>query len=133
MVKKLSAIAISLVALLGLGYLLTTVVGKPISNDLSIIGKGKPVLVLTYENFSPTGGEALNRLSQVMHDYDSRINFVVADLGIPQGRAFANRYQMIDGQAVFIKQDGQPLQITTIPADEQDLRSLIDEKLALME
>lgn len=109
MLKIITATAVSLVVLAGLGYLLTTVVGKPIGNDLSVIGKGKPVLVLVYENYTPTGGDALNRLSQVMNDYDSRLDFVVADLGMPQGRAFANRYQLVNGQAIFMKQDGQPL------------------------
>jgi hypothetical protein len=121
------------VALIGLGYLLTTGVGKPISTDLSVIGKGKPVLVLVYENYSPAGGDALNRLRQVMNDYDSRLDFVVADLGIPQGRAFANRYQLVDGQAMFLKQDGQPLRTTSIPADERELRSRLDSQLAAVE
>jgi hypothetical protein len=132
MVKKIVAIAISLIALVGLGYLLTSVVGKPISNDLSIIGKGKPVLVLAYENYSPTGGEALNNLSYVIHDYDSQLHFVVADLGIPQGRTFANRHNLIDGQAIFMKQDGRPVRVTRIPEDEQELRSLLDSTLSAM-
>ena len=133
MVKTIAVTAASLVALVALGYLLTMGVGKPISTDLSVIGQGKPVLVLAYENFSPTGGEALNRLRQVRSDYDSRLDFVVADLGTPQGRAFANRYQLVDGQAVFLKQDGQPLLITSIPADEQELRSRLEAKLAAVE
>jgi hypothetical protein len=133
MVKTIAVTAATLVALVALGYLLTMGVGKPISTDLSVIGQGKPVLVLAYENFSPTGGEALNRLRQVRSDYDSRLDFVVADLGTPQGRAFANRYQLVDGQAVFLKQDGQPLQITSIPADERELRRRLESKLAAVE
>jgi hypothetical protein len=133
MVKTIAVTAAFLVALVVLGYLLTMGVGKPISTDLSVIGQGKPVLVLAYENFSPTGGDALNRLRQVRSDYDSRLDFVVVDLGTPQGRAFANRYQLVDGQAVFLKQDGQPLQVTSIPADERELRSHLESKLAAVE
>jgi hypothetical protein len=132
MVKKIAAIAASLAAVVGLGYLLTTVIGKPVSTDLSVIGNGKPVLVLVYQNHSPTGGEALNRLSQVRSDYDSRYDFVVADLGVPQGRGFASRYQMVDGQAMFLSQDGEPVLVTGIPADEQALRRLLDSQLAAM-
>ena len=133
MTKRIAVIAASLVALVALGYLLTMGVGKPISTDLSVIGKGKPVLVLAYENFSPTGGDALNRLRQVRSDYDSRLDFVVADLGTPQGRAFASRYQLVDGQAVFLRQDGQPLRVTSIPADERELRSRLESVLAVVE
>jgi hypothetical protein len=54
-------------------------------------------------------------------------------MGTPQGRAFANRYQLVDGQAVFLKQDGQPLEVTSIPADERKLRSRLESTLAAME
>jgi hypothetical protein len=131
--KTIAATAASLAALVGLTYLLTTVALQPIGNDLSVIGKGKPVLVLVYENYSPTGGDALNRLSQVKNDYDSRLDFVVADLGVPEGRAFANRHQMVNGQAMFITQDSQPLWIRSIPADEQALRSHLDSSLTAVE
>ena len=133
MVKILAATTASLTALIGLGYFLTTVALKPIGNDLSVIGKGKPVLVLVYENYSLAGGDALTRLSRVKSDYDSRLDFVVADLGVPEGRAFANRHQMINGQAMFIKQDGQPLWIKSIPADELALRSRLDSSLTAVE
>ena len=133
MVKTITVTAASLAALVALGYFLTTGVGKPIGTDLSVIGQGKPVLVLAYENYSPAGGDALNRLRQIRSDYDSRLDFVVADLGTPQGRAFANRYQLGDGQAVFLKQDGQPLQVTSISPDERELRDHLESKLAAME
>ena len=133
MVKTIAVSASSLVALVALGYYLITGVGKPISTDLSVIGQGKPVLVLAYENFTPTGGEALNLLRQVRSDYDSRLNFLVADLGTPQGRVIANRYQLVNGQAVFLKQDGQLLRVISIPVDERELRSRLESSLAAME
>jgi hypothetical protein len=133
MVKIIAVSAASLVVLAALGYLLIMGAGKPISTDLSIIGQGKPVLVLAYENFSPAGGDALNRLRHVRGDFDSRLDFVVADLGTPHGRAFANRHKLLNGQAVFLKQNGQPLGVTSIPADEQELRSRLEAKLAAVE
>jgi len=53
----------------------------------------------------------------------------VADLGTPQGDAFANRYQLADGQAVFLMKDGQPLRVISIPADDIELRSRLDSML----
>lgn len=133
MLKTIAVSTAFLMALVALGYLLTMGIGKPIGTDLSVIGQGKPVLVLAYENFSPDGGEALNRLRQVRSDFDSRLDFVVADLGTPQGQAFASRYHLANGQAVFLKQDGQPLRVTSIPADEQELRRRLESKLAEVE
>ncbi len=131
---KVIAIIITAVVAVGVaGYVFTMSAGKPISTNLSIIGQGKPALVLAYENYSPTGGEALNRLRKVRKDYDSRLEFVVAEIGTPQGRSFADRYQLFDGQAVFLKQNGEPLQITGIPADEQTLRTQLDTMLTAVE
>jgi hypothetical protein len=124
MVKTIAVAAASLLALVAVGYFVTLGVVKPISTDLSVVGQGKPVLVLAYENFSPAGADAL---------YESRLDFVVADLGTPQGRAFANRYRLVDGQAVFLKQDGQALRVTSIPADERELRNRLESQLAAVE
>ncbi|MFK8081454.1 MAG: hypothetical protein AB8B97_14295 [Granulosicoccus sp.] len=133
MVKVISIAGITLFVLAAIGYFLTLGSGRPIGTDLSIIGKGKPVLVLAYENYSPGGGNALNSLRKVRSDYDARMDFLVADLGTPQGRAFADRFGLIDGQAVFLKQDGQPLRVTGIPTDEKQLRQHLESGLEAVE
>ena len=130
MAKTSTVIAASLVAIVALGYFVTKGVVKPVSTDLSVIGQGKPALVLAYENFSPASGEALDRLRQVRSAYEPRLHFVVADLGTPKGRAFANRFGLTDGQAVFLKPDGQPLDIIRIPGDERELRTRLDHALS---
>jgi len=133
MVKAITLITTSLVAVIVVGYVIILSTGKPISTDLSVIGQGKPALVLAYENYSPAGGNALNRLRKVRSKFDSRLEFAVADLGTPQGRAFAKRHQLVDGQALFLTQDGQPLMITGIAADEQELLVHLESKLAAVE
>lgn len=111
------------------GYLMVFCMGKPIQTDLSVIGQGKPVLVLAYENYSPRGGEALNQLRKVRGDFDSRLVFVVADMGTPEGRRFADQHALVDGQALLMTQDGQPLQDMGIPSEEQALHDLLEAKL----
>ena len=133
MVKTSMVIAASLVVILALGYFITKGIVKPVSTDLSVIGQGMPVLVLAYENFSPAGGAALDALRQIRGEYESRLHFVVADLGTPLGRTFASRFGLADGQAVFLKPDGQPLQIIRIPGDGRELRTRLDHKLAAVE
>ena len=133
MFKSVAVTTAILIALVGLGYFLIFGIGKPIRTDLSVIGKGKPVLVLAYENYSPNGGEALNRLRRIRSDYDSRLDFVVADMGTPEGRKFTSRYKLFDGQALFLKQDGQPLRVIGIPSDEQELRRLLETELVILE
>lgn len=130
MMKVIGVIAACFVALAAASYIFLSSGGKPISTDLSTIGQGRPTLVLAYENYSPTGGDALNQLRKVRSDFDSRLDFAVADLGTPQGRAFADEHQLFDGLAVFLANDGQPLGTTRIAADEQALRNMLELKLA---
>ena len=99
------------------------------SGDLSVIGQGKPSLVLGFESYSPVSGDALSRLNAVRGDYEDRMLFVVADLGTPQGKTFARRHNLQNGAAIFISPDGKPGKIATIPADEQMLRQQLDSKL----
>ncbi len=133
MVKAIAVIGAGLAALAAVGYFLILGVGKPIGTDLSVVGQGRPALVLAHENFMPAGGEAVNRLRSIRSDYEARLDFVVADVGTPSGRAFADRHGLVDGRAVFLERDGRPLRTTGIPEDERELRDLLDSGLAAME
>jgi hypothetical protein len=116
--------ALSILALLMLGGWL--LMPKPISTDLSQVGQGRPAVVLAYENFSPTGGEALARLNNLRGEYEGRMVFALADLGTPQGRAFANRYALHDGLAVILTADGKVHSSGVVPVDPQALRARLD-------
>jgi hypothetical protein len=133
MIKRLVVITASLAAVAGLGYLKVAAIGKPISTDLSTVGQGRPALVLVYENYSPAAADALKSLNQVRGDYSAQLDFVIADLGVPQGRAFANQHQLGNGQAMFMSPEGVPVSATFIPVDEQELRGRLDSKLASLE
>ena len=129
MIKRLGWIFAGFGGLLVLIYLMNLFVLKPVSMDLSLVGQGKPSLVLAYENFSPTGGAALEQLRKVRSDYEPRLVFVVADLGTPQGSRFAMRHGLVDGQAVLLDARGTPLSALTVPDDSAVLRARLDEEL----
>ncbi len=105
---------------------------QPLSSDLSSVGQGQPSLVLAYENFHPESGAMLNQLSRIKSDYIDQMNFAVADLGTPEGKAFARKYGIDNGSAVFLSADGEPLRVSFLTSDEQALRQLLNEKLALI-
>lgn len=99
---------------------------SPISTDLSRVAQGRPSVVLAYENFSLLGGEALARINAIRGEYEDRIVFALADLGTPQGRAFANRYALHDGLVVVLATDGAVYSTGAVPADRQALRAQLD-------
>lgn len=102
---------------------------KPLSTDLTLIGQGKPALVLAYENFAPSGIEAMERINRVRSDYETNLKFLVADMGTPQGQAFTERYELLDGMVIFLSADGQPVSISTVPVSESELRRRLDQDL----
>ena len=128
--KKLAVSVVGLLVLLAGVFVATGLLRAPMGSDLSVVGNGRPALVLAYENYSPAGGDALNRLKQVRADYEDRLQFVVADLGTPGGRAFAGRFNLADGVAVFLTRAGEATAVMTIPANEDALRRQLDRHLA---
>ena len=124
--KTLTIVLISIVAIVAAGYLMMMGAGKPISADLTLVANGRPAIVLAYENFSPQGGAALNQLRKVRDEFDARMEFVIADLGTPQGRNFANRHELVDGLAVFMSETGEVIKVIPIPVDDQALRMLLN-------
>ena len=118
---------VAIVALFASQYFL-----QPLSSDLSSVGQGQPSLVLAYENFNPESGAMLNQLSRIRSDYMDLMNFAVADLGTPEGKAFAAKYGIDNGSAVFLSAEGEPLRVSFLTSDEQALRQLLNEKLALI-
>ena len=119
-----------LVVLVAAGFVFSRLGARPISTDLSGVGQGKPALVVAYENYTPAGANALERLSGVRADYEDRMLFRVADLGTPDGRAFASLHRLSNGVAVFLGHDGERVRVTAIPASEAELREQLDRKLA---
>ena len=80
-----------------------------ISTDLSVIGQGRPALVLTRDSNYLGGAEVLEKLNTIQSQYAQRVQFRIAHLGEPVGRAFAETYQTQDGDLTLFDEDGQQL------------------------
>ena len=132
MLKRLTVWVLLLLAIVAALVIGTRYFLQPMSTDLSVVGQGKPALVLAYENFSPDSGALLNQLNRVRKDYEQYMNFAVADLGAPEGRKFAGRYNLGNGAVVFFSGSGEALRLLRLPGDEQGLRELLDQQLALV-
>lgn len=128
--KKTVSIGITLAVLLGLALIAIALTPQPMSSDLTLVGDGKPSIVLAYENFSPTGGAALSRLKEIRPDYEARMNFIVADLGTPDGRNFANRHGLVDGQAVLLGKGGVPFSVAGPHTPDAMLREALEDVIA---
>lgn len=109
---------LALVAVFSAWYL----VRGSVSADLSVIGEGKPVAVLVYENYSPGSQENLARLNRVREDFAGEIRFRVATIGSPSGDDFIGRYDAPEGAFIVLDGDGSLLDATSMPGDSEALR-----------
>lgn len=124
---KLLKLAIILVSIGLIGWVMWTFLGvKPISKDLSVIGQGKPVVVLVYESYAPAGMDAMERLNQVRSDYEPDIKFRVAHLGTPEGDVFVRRHEAFDGVIVLFDAAGEVVRVTMVPRQVSGLKNELE-------
>ena len=100
--------------------------GHGMSSDLSVIGEGKPVLVLVYENHSPTSMQAFDRLRALRGDFEGQLKFRLAPVGTPEGEAFMQRFDAPQGSAVVFDGQGGLLDRWMVPVDQQALKARLE-------
>lgn len=105
--KKLAIAILSTALVVLIAWLaLDQLSGQAMSTDLSQIGQGQPSVVLAFENYSPGSMNALDQLNQIRGQYEPEVQFLVADLGTPEGRAFASRFGLSPGSTVLLDGSG---------------------------
>ena len=97
--------------------------------DLTLIGNGRPALVLAYDINSMGGMEVMKLMDAVRDDYTDRVEFLIADLGTPQGIQFAKRHNAINGTVMFYSAKGSYVRTIHVPPDTETLRYGLDEAL----
>jgi hypothetical protein len=84
--------------------------GAAYPTDLSRIGAGRPALVLAHDANHVGGMEVMELMNAVRPDYAERVEFLVAHLGMADGRAFAERHAAADGTVLLFATDGRHLE-----------------------
>ena len=100
------------------------------STDLTRVGNGQPALVLAYDINSTGGMDVMRLMDAVRDEYAERIEFLIADLGTPQGSQFAKRHNAINGTVMFYSGKGSYVRTIHVPPDVETLRYGLDEALA---
>ena len=94
--------------------------------DLSLVGNGRPALVLAYDPNFGGGMAAMELMNVIRSDYEERVQFLVARFGLPEGRAFANRHRAVDGTILLFAGDGSRVNSVHLPESEAQLRHVLD-------
>ena len=102
--------------------------GAAYPTDLTRVGAGTPTLVLTHDNGFVAGGEVMERMNHLRADYAGRVDFLVANLKMPDGAAFAKRHGVWDGTVLLFSADGRPAGVLHQP-DTAQLRQALDQAI----
>jgi hypothetical protein len=95
--------------------------------DLSGIGQGQAVLVLTMDNAYTSGASVMELLNDVRHDFADSVQFVVASMALPNGQTFANQHQVGDGTVLLFDAKGQRVAVLHTPQTQGELRQVLQQ------
>jgi len=123
-------ITLAIVAVVGL-LVWRALPAGPYSTELQRIGQGRPALVLAYDIQSMGGMEVMAMMDTLRPQYEDRIEFLVAPLGAPHGRAFGERHNAVNGTVVLFAGSGQPVRTIHLPASTADLKQALQGLLSL--
>lgn len=94
-----------------------------LSTDLSRIGQGTPVGVLTYETAHPASMDLMELVKEFQAEVPDGIEFLVAHLGSPDGDAFARQHNAgTPGLLVFFDGNGDLQTVLRAPDSTAQIR-----------
>ena len=116
-VVVVTAVLVLFVALMPRGY----------DSDLTRIGKGQPTAVLTHDPVFLASAELMEGVNGLRKDFEPATLFLVADLGTPQGRRFAEEQSVSFGVLVLFDAHGRRLASYADRAEEAGLRLFLEQ------
>jgi thioredoxin-like negative regulator of GroEL len=79
------------------------------STDLAQIGKGQNIVVLVHDHYLVNSTHLMENLNPLRTEYAGVVEFMVADLQVPEGQAFAKTHNAEATTLLFFAPDGTPL------------------------
>lgn len=98
-----------------------------LSTDLSRIGQGQPLGVVTYETAHPASMALMDVVNDFRAETRLDIDFVVAHLGSPDGDRFARRYGASSpGLLIFFTGEGERYAVLRVPETTAEIREVAE-------
>ncbi|WP_088279012.1 hypothetical protein [Ideonella sp. A 288] len=90
--------------------------------DLTRIGQGRPAVVLAHDSNHTGGFAVMELMNAVRGDHDGQVEFLVAHLGLAEGKAFASRHGARDGIVLLFDGQGKRVGALDQPQTTDELR-----------
>lgn len=96
------------------------------SDDLSRIGQGKNVVVLTHNKEAVQSANLMDLMNDIRGDYEGRVEFLAVDIGTREGEAFLRGQQVGASMLLLFGPDGERRGVLADIRNEQELRRALD-------
>lgn len=93
--------------------------------DLDKIGAGQPALVLVYDPNLVVTSEQVSEMNQIRGELEERLQFLVADVGDAQARAFMSQYKVTPATFLIFAADGSLLKVVQERLSAEELEQQI--------
>ena len=103
---------------------------KGFSDNLSIIGQGSVVVVLTHDKNTVSGVVTMDMLNKVRSDYEGKVDFLAVDVNTLEGQAFTRKQGVGAIVLVLFGPDGSRRDVLGAGIGEQELRAALDDILS---
>jgi hypothetical protein len=112
-----------------LGVAFKFLLPKGYSDDLSRIGKGKPVMVLVRDNQTVQSHELMEMMENLRGQYEGEVEFLLTDYNTPQGKAFIKANEAGRVSLVFFDAKGNRANVLFPPQTPASLGEALDNLL----
>ena len=99
---------------------------KGFSDDLSLIGKGKPAVVLVRDNQKVQSHELIDVMNALRERYSAKVEFLLTDHNTPKGETFMAENQTTRATLVLMDAQGKKVKILRAPQTEESLAQELD-------
>ncbi len=103
---------------------------KGFSDNLSIIGQGSVVVVLTHDKNTAGGVVTMDLLNKVRSDYKGKVDFLAVDVNTQKGQVFTRQQGVGANVLVMFDPDGSRRDVLGGGIGEQELRTALDDILS---
>jgi len=101
------------------------------STDTTLIGKGKPTVVLIYDPENMASDALMDSFNQVRGEFKGEVEFIIVDVNAPGGRQFANANAVATASALFFSHRGDRVAIIYSPQAAAVLKKMIRQSFGL--
>ena len=96
------------------------------SDDLSLIGKGQPALVLVRDNQTVQSHELIDVMDGLRNRYVGKVEFLLTDHNTPKGETFMAENQASRATLVLLDAQGKKVKSLQAPQTKESLAQELD-------